>query len=627
MSRAFSARLILALSGAVSLFAQTSALMPVPRQSPLDNNGHTITGACMYSYASGGTTPQATYNNASLMTANANPMVIDANGRLPAVYLSPVSYKIVFAQRSMGSCPATPGTVMWSQDPVFDTGLQARAALDAEIALLATAAGAGKIGFSQSSTYSAGTVGKKLQQTVSITDPPFNAVCDGSTDTTAAWNAALAFLGSSGGQITIPPGVDCRTATGITINVGTTKYIRIVGGGNSSVISCPAGVTCVSWAGSTTGVMQDQGMANLQISSPAANGSSIGLSITPGGSTPGLGNTRLYFDTIRVSGNGGAPAGTGIKIDTSTLPFFTHLTEQFFDIGIDQIGFSNTWISQCYIGLNASIGWNINAPGDNQAFECDFEGDPIGIKLVGGSANGVTVSQSHFESNATNHFDIGAGTALISYSNSYAGGTGLVNATGRFTSHAGDDLQFTITNNSNGAQGVRGVSIVDPVFPPTLAGTGCASLMFNGVPSLTGPGCANPFDATGYSRYTVDQSFTATGDITATAALHAASSTSSVTLNGSTSCGGSPSIVGSSYTQGYPQTVHGLLTVGSATVACTAKFNLPNSTGPQALWTCGGSDATLGTSMAQSGGSNVGSCSITGTVAAGNEVYFWATAW
>jgi hypothetical protein len=60
--------------------------------------------------------------------------------------------------------------------------------------------------FSQSTDYPAGTVGAKLQETVSVTDAPFNADPTGVADSTAAFLAAISFLASTGGTIEIPIG-------------------------------------------------------------------------------------------------------------------------------------------------------------------------------------------------------------------------------------------------------------------------------------------------------------------------------------------------------------------------------------------------------------------------------------
>jgi len=48
-----------------------------------DNNGDPLSGGLLYSYASGTTTPLATYTSSTGLTANTNPIVLDSAGRVP----------------------------------------------------------------------------------------------------------------------------------------------------------------------------------------------------------------------------------------------------------------------------------------------------------------------------------------------------------------------------------------------------------------------------------------------------------------------------------------------------------------------------------------------------------------
>lgn len=72
---------------------------------------------------------------------------------------------------------------------------------------LATPAGAGLSGFSQSSTYPDNTVGSKLQQSVSVKDAPWNAKGDAITDDTAAIQAADTYCAQRGLALYLPRGV------------------------------------------------------------------------------------------------------------------------------------------------------------------------------------------------------------------------------------------------------------------------------------------------------------------------------------------------------------------------------------------------------------------------------------
>lgn len=65
------------------------------RQRYLDANGDPLAGGKLYSYIAGTSTPQATYTDQGGGTANANPVVLDANGEAD-VWLDPeLSYKFV----------------------------------------------------------------------------------------------------------------------------------------------------------------------------------------------------------------------------------------------------------------------------------------------------------------------------------------------------------------------------------------------------------------------------------------------------------------------------------------------------------------------------------------------------
>lgn len=48
-----------------------------------DNNGNILSGGNLYTYAAGTTTPLTTYTSSAATTANSNPIVLDASGRVP----------------------------------------------------------------------------------------------------------------------------------------------------------------------------------------------------------------------------------------------------------------------------------------------------------------------------------------------------------------------------------------------------------------------------------------------------------------------------------------------------------------------------------------------------------------
>lgn len=68
-----------------------------PGQQFFDNNGVPLNGGLLYTYQAGTTTPLTTYTDATGVTPNANPIVLDSTGRITGgMWLaSGVSYKLV----------------------------------------------------------------------------------------------------------------------------------------------------------------------------------------------------------------------------------------------------------------------------------------------------------------------------------------------------------------------------------------------------------------------------------------------------------------------------------------------------------------------------------------------------
>ena len=63
-----------------------------------DNNGNPLTGGKLYTYAAGTTTPQVTYTTSAGNVAHANPIILDAAGRVPGsseIWLQFAPYKFL----------------------------------------------------------------------------------------------------------------------------------------------------------------------------------------------------------------------------------------------------------------------------------------------------------------------------------------------------------------------------------------------------------------------------------------------------------------------------------------------------------------------------------------------------
>ena len=69
----------------------------LPRQVALDEDADPLSGALLYFYSTGTTTPQAVYADVDLTTPHTNPVVADSAGNFPKIYLdsdAPANYRV-----------------------------------------------------------------------------------------------------------------------------------------------------------------------------------------------------------------------------------------------------------------------------------------------------------------------------------------------------------------------------------------------------------------------------------------------------------------------------------------------------------------------------------------------------
>lgn len=123
-------------------------LTPFLKFREFDDSGDPLAGGLLYTYVAGTTTPQATYTDQGGGTPNANPVVLDANGRA-SVWLDPtLSYKLVL-KTSAGVTIYTVDEVVGilEDDSVPTAAIQDLAVTAAKLATGAVtgAAGGGKL--------------------------------------------------------------------------------------------------------------------------------------------------------------------------------------------------------------------------------------------------------------------------------------------------------------------------------------------------------------------------------------------------------------------------------------------------------------------------------------------------
>jgi hypothetical protein len=231
-------------------------------------NGSVGVGYKLHFYTTGTSTPKNTYptraDAVAGTNANANPVVAASDGRWNPIWLTGGDYKVVLKDFD-------------------DVTLETRDPADSnEESQLSATTGAGLVGFSHSASYAAGTVGNHLKRFICVTDAPYSATGDGTTDDTAAFTAAIAaVIVAGGGTLWIPAGT-FKVTSALTV----ASPMRFVGGGLGSIItttSATANVFTVTSTSNDPGV-EFEGLyfkstvtrsAGYYIESASANGTKV----------------------------------------------------------------------------------------------------------------------------------------------------------------------------------------------------------------------------------------------------------------------------------------------------------------------------------------------------------------
>src|SRR5262245_10494516 len=85
-------------------------ISPVAIQQFHDNNGNPLAGGKLFFYEAGTSTPTPAYADYGLTTPLSNPVILDAGGRAPELFLAALSYKQVLQDAL--------GTTLWSADNI-----------------------------------------------------------------------------------------------------------------------------------------------------------------------------------------------------------------------------------------------------------------------------------------------------------------------------------------------------------------------------------------------------------------------------------------------------------------------------------------------------------------------------
>lgn len=177
----------------------------VPYQTVFGLAGQ-LASASLYFYASGTTTPLATYSDAALSIANTNPVVADASGTFGNIFLQQLSYRVILKDSN--------GAQIWSGDPVAVTPGSA--------------------------------AGSRSLKKITVADTPYTAgvgeliLVDASGGAVSVVVTPSLFSSSVSSTVTVQRTDTTGAAYQVTINDGTSNkdYITSVAGPTSG-IQCP----------------------------------------------------------------------------------------------------------------------------------------------------------------------------------------------------------------------------------------------------------------------------------------------------------------------------------------------------------------------------------------------------
>src|SRR5574337_207009 len=166
----------------------TTQLSPLAVQRFVDNNGNALAGGQLYTCRAGTSTLQPTYTDSTGLTANTNPIVLNARGEANIWVTSGQAYKFALYDSL--------NNLIWTVDNIID----AADVLAANLASTTNATlGSALVGWFKSLAHFVGrTLSAKLSDQYSVCD--YGAVGDGATN-----NAAF-FTNCPATDLLVPPG-------------------------------------------------------------------------------------------------------------------------------------------------------------------------------------------------------------------------------------------------------------------------------------------------------------------------------------------------------------------------------------------------------------------------------------
>jgi|DEB0MinimDraft_6_1074348.scaffolds.fasta_scaffold00156_27 hypothetical protein len=330
----------------------------------LDSDGDPVSGALVYFYEAGTTTPKDTYSDDGLTTANANPVVADSAGMLADVFIDG-DYKVV--------AKTAAGVTLWTRDDISSVPLSGVASTRAPYASDEAAGAAGYATKAQMNVKSGETI---ILQCDPTSGDDLQAMCE--------WGGSRGHFVEQGGEFYI------EIADGLH-DVST--YVDITDGGRLSIRATGTPsfltVTSATFSGVSGAVTVTVNVdAGTPLPARVVAGFAVGGFNVQGDGSADILNTGMIVKS-RVSDTQFTADiySNGANLSAFTTPDTGYTTN-------DDLGISNNrlMVPQCTIRANED-GWDGAA---REGFFNALRGGNIKIEDVGFSFNGGTGEEDMF---------------------------------------------------------------------------------------------------------------------------------------------------------------------------------------------------------------------------------------
>ena len=357
------------------------AILFTPYYQAEDANGLPMSGALLYFYTAGTTTPVTTYQDVNGATPHANPVVASSSGLFAPIYLAAGSYKTVLKTSA--------GVTVQTVDNIIPGDVPAGSIVDADVASNA-AIDASKLEYTFPHADAVSrSVLDKFAEWVSVED--FGAVGDGVTDDTAAFNEARA--SSSGGLIIfIPPGKDYIVTSTVYFN---RNYVRFRG------LGCGASTVRYNNASGGTMFAGDSGLSTSLVtytscaledftvlSSGVTTDASIVVDITS------LSYSHFNIEAQTKRANGVIYYGQG---NNGSSPYFNHIESTGLFGWTDRTQIAIHFDGGLWAGGSSGPNANMIGPITRAASLSKIVKLKVGLQNMFSQINGESIKDTYFE--------------------------------------------------------------------------------------------------------------------------------------------------------------------------------------------------------------------------------------